>query len=99
MNLACEDQQIGAHKVVLAASSPKLRSILLGNPHPHPLLYLSGVKFSAMENIIKFIYQGEVVISPDQVDSFMDVAQDLQVKGLTGLTGGQTGTGLNFRLL
>ena len=34
VSLACEDQQVRAHKVVLAASSPKLRSILLSNPHP-----------------------------------------------------------------
>ena len=75
---------------MLAASSPKLRSILLNNPHPNPLIYLAGVKFSTMENIIKFIYQGEVTISSDQVNTFLDVAQDLQVKGLT--EGGQTGT-------
>ena len=40
VSLACEDQQVRAHKVVLAASSPKLRSILLSNPHPNPLIYL-----------------------------------------------------------
>ena len=89
-SLACEDQQIRAHKVVLAASSPKLRNILLSLPHPHPLIYLSGVKFSILDNIIKFIYSGEVTIRSDQVNSFLDVAQDLQVKGLT--EGGQTGT-------
>ena len=90
VTLACEDQQVRAHKVVLAASSPKLRSILLSNPNPHPLIYLTGVKFFTMENIIKFIYTGEVTISSDQVDTFLDVAQELQVKGLT--EGGQTGT-------
>ena len=68
VTLACEDQQVRAHKVVLAASSPKLRSILLSNPNPHPLIYLTGVKFFTMENIIKFIYTGEVTISSDQVD-------------------------------
>ena len=76
--------------MVLAASSPKLRSILLNNPHPNPLIYLTGVKFSTMENIIKFIYQGEVTISSDQVNTFLDVAQEFQVKGLT--EEGQTGT-------
>ena len=82
VSLACEDQQVRAHKVVLAASSPKLRSILLNNPHPHPLIYLSGVKFPILENILKFIYSGEAVIRPDHVNSFLDVAQELQVKGL-----------------
>ena len=83
VSLACEDQQVGAHKVVLAASSLKLRHILLSNPHPQPLIYLSGLKFSDLENILRFIYHGEVDISPDQLNSFMEVAKELQVKGLT----------------
>ena len=91
VTLACEDQQVRAHKVVLAASSPKLRNILLSNPHHHPLIYMNGVKFSVLENIVKFIYQGEVVIRSDQVNSFVDVAQDFQVKGLTK-TSGETQT-------
>ena len=88
LSLACEDQQLQAHKVVLAAGSTKLRSILLGNPHPQPVIYLHGVKFSTLENIVKFIYHGEVVISRDQVNSFLAVAQDLKVKGLTEPPGG-----------
>ena len=92
VSLACEDQQVRAHKVVLAASSTKLRHILLSNPHPQPLIYLSGVQFSILEKILRFIYHGQVDISQDQVNSFMDVAEDLQVKGLTEPTGGgQTG--------
>ena len=88
VSLACEDKQVGAHKVVLAAGSSKLRSILLSNPHPHPVIYLYGVKFSILENIIKFIYQGELTINRDQVKSFLAVAQELQVKGLTEPPGG-----------
>ena len=90
VSLACEDKQVRAHKVVLAASGPKLRTILLGNPHPHPLIYLTGVRFSLLEKLLTFIYTGQVTISPNQVNSFLDVAQELQVKGLT--EGGQTGT-------
>ena len=98
VTLACEDQQVRAHKVVLAASSSKLRSILLNNPHPSPLIYLSGVQFSILENILRFIYHGEVVIRPAQVDSFLDVAQELQVKALTNPTGGgQTGGEVSTR--
>ena len=88
VTLACGDQQVRAHKVVLAASSPKLRSILLNNPHPSPLLYLSGVQFSILEDILRFIYHGEVVIRPEQLDSFLDVAEELKVKGLTKTSGG-----------
>ena len=65
VSLACEDKQVRAHKVILAAGSSKLRSILTSNPHPHPVIYLYGIKFSVLENILRFIYQGEVAINRD----------------------------------
>ena len=88
VTLASEDQQLKAHMVVLAAGSPKLRNILLSNSQPHPLIYMCGVKFSVLENIVKFIYHGEVILSPEQVNTFLDVARDLQVNGLRVPSGG-----------
>ena len=41
VTLACEDgQQLQAHKVILAASSPFFEKILQKNKHPYPLIYL-----------------------------------------------------------
>ena len=40
VTLACEDgQQIEAHKVILAASSPFFQNLLNRNRHPQPLIY------------------------------------------------------------
>ena len=45
VTLACEDgQQVEAHKVVLVASSPFFLNILKRNKHPHPLIYMRGVR-------------------------------------------------------
>ena len=42
VTLACEDgQQIEAHKVILAASSPFFQNLLKSNKHPHPLIYMN----------------------------------------------------------
>ena len=42
VTLAFEDgQQIVAHKVILVASSPLFKNILIGNKHSHSLIYLS----------------------------------------------------------
>ena len=42
--LACEDgQQVEAHKVILAVSSPVFQSLLKKNKHPHPLIYMRGM--------------------------------------------------------
>ena len=43
VTLACEDgQQMDAHKVILAASSPIFEEILQKSKHPHPMIYLRG---------------------------------------------------------
>ena len=46
VTLACEDgQQVEAHKVILASSSPFFQKLLGRNKHPHPLIYMRGKSF------------------------------------------------------
>ena len=45
VTLACEDgKQIEAHRVVLCSSCIFFRDLLKKNPHPHPLVYMRGIK-------------------------------------------------------
>jgi len=81
--LSCGTRHIQAHKLVLAACSTFFRSILRQNPHQHPLLYLKGVEFSDLEYVLDFMYNGEVSVAQVELNSFLAVAEDLQVKGLT----------------
>merc|ERR1740122_432647 len=63
------------------------RNILRRNPHQHPLLYLKGVKSTELINVLSFMYQGEVNVAQEDLNTFLSVAEELQVKGLT--QGGQ----------
>eukprot|EP00092_Neocalanus_flemingeri_P031993 GFUD01034768.1.p1 GENE.GFUD01034768.1~~GFUD01034768.1.p1 ORF type:complete len:357 (-),score=74.77 GFUD01034768.1:161-1231(-) len=83
VTLACDDSQIQAHKVVISACSPFFRNVLRRNPHQHPLLYLKGVKYKELLSILNFMYMGEVNIAQEELNSFLAVAEDLRVKGLT----------------
>jgi len=83
VTLACEDNQIQAHKVILSACSPFFRNILRRNPHQHPLLYLKGVKYQELQSVLNFMYMGEVNVAQEELNSFLSVAEDLKVKGLT----------------
>ena len=83
VTLACDDNQVQAHKVILSACSPFFRSILRRNPHQHPLLYLKGVKYQELVSVLNFMYQGEVNVAQEELNSFLAVAEDLRVKGLT----------------
>ena len=79
VTLVSDDQiQYQAHKHVLSVSSPVLKKILLSNPHPHPLIYLSGIKHEELESILDFIYLGETSCSNKKMNRFIEAATDLQ---------------------
>lgn len=85
VTLACEDgQQVEAHKVILASCSPFLMELLRKNKHPHPIIYMRGVKFEDLVTIVEFLYLGEVNIYQENLAVFLTLAEELQLKGLTG---------------
>jgi len=83
VTLVCEDEQIQAHKVILSACSSFFRYMLRRTSHQHPLVYLKGVKFMDLQAILNFMYHGEVSVAQGDLNSFLAVAEDLRVKGLT----------------
>ena len=83
VTLACEDDQIQAHKVILSACSPFFRGVLRKNPHQHPLLYLKGISFRDIQSVLNFMYHGEANIAQEDLNNFLSVAEELKVKGLT----------------
>ena len=76
------NQKILAHKVILAASSNFFKEILKENPHPHPLLYMKGIKGAHLTSLVDFMYHGEVNIYQEDLNNFLLVADELQLKGL-----------------
>ena len=83
VTLVSDDKiQFEAHKCVLSASSPVLKKLLLNNPHPHPLIYLKGVKQQELQSILQFIYLGEARFYQGNMDRFIDAAKDLQITQL-----------------
>ena len=85
VTLACEDgKQVEAHKVILSSSSPFFQKILKRNRHTHPMIYMRGVKSDDLSAIIDFLYFGETNVYQENLDSFLAIAQELQLKGLMG---------------
>ena len=85
VTLVCEDnKQIEAHKVIISACSPFFSSILKRNKHPHPLIYMRGMKSKELIAIVDFIYNGEANIFQEDIDEFLKIAEELQLKGLVG---------------
>ena len=85
VTLACEDgNQMEAHKVILAASSPFFKNILTKNKHPHPLIYMRGIKSEDLIAIVDFLYYGEANVYEESIDAFLAIAEELNLKGMTG---------------
>ena len=85
VTLACEDgQQVEAHKVVLVASSPFFLNLLKRNIHPHPLIYMRGVATDNLMAMMDFFYHGQANVYQENLDSFLVLAEELQLKGLRG---------------
>ena len=76
------DQPIYAHKVILATGSPYFNSLLLRHPHPHPLICLPGLGSSTLQQVVAFLYKGEVRVPQEELKPFLEAAQKFQVKGL-----------------
>ena len=94
VTLACKDgYQVEAHKVILSASSPFFQNLLKRNKHAHPLIYIRGVKSEDLLAIVDFLYYGEANIYQDNLDTFLNIAEELKLKGLNSeeVGGGERG--------
>ena len=93
VTLACEDgKQIETHKIVLAATSPFFLDILRRNKHPHPLIYMKGVKSENLVAMVEFFYRGEANVSQENLDDFLALADEMRLKGLSKLDESQENT-------
>ena len=94
VTLVCQDgYQVDAHKVILTASSPFFQKLLKKNKHAHPLIYMRGMNEEELVSIIDFLYYGEANIYQENLDSFLNIANELELKGLNGGEEGVEGAG------
>ena len=90
VTLACEDQDFEVHKLVLSASSPVLKALLQRTKkQTQPMIYMRGMLAKDLEALMDFIYLGEAKIFQANLPTFLAIAEELQVKGLSGLNADQ----------
>jgi len=84
VTLVCNDgKQLEAHKLILSACSPLLRQMLSKSKHPHPFVFMPGMKSKELEAVLDFLYNGEVSVEQEDIADFLSLSQLLQIKGLT----------------
>ncbi|XP_065334530.1 protein jim lovell-like isoform X9 [Cloeon dipterum] len=83
VTLSCEGKRITAHKMLLSACSPYFKSIFKENPCQHPVIVFRNIAFDDLAALIEFIYNGEVGVAEENLASFLNTAELLEVQGLT----------------
>ena len=82
VTLACEDgHQIQAHKFALISSSPLFLELLKNLKHPHPLIYMRGVKSVDLNAILDFVYCGETNVCQKDLILFLHWLMRCNLKG------------------
>ena len=80
-----DHKQVSAHKLVLSACSEYFKNIFKKHKSPsssNMLICLSGVSSNYLENILEYMYNGEVQIYQNDLDPFLEIAQKLKLAGL-----------------
>ena len=85
VTLLCDDdEELVAHKVLLAATSPFFQRVLgRTGGQQHPILYLRGASAKNLGYVLNFIYCGQAAVPVTDLEAFVGLAKDLEIKGLT----------------
>ncbi|CAG0897393.1 unnamed protein product [Darwinula stevensoni] len=82
--LSCNGQQIKCHRVVLSAGSDYFEKILNREEMGSHTVHFYGVDMHLLRLLVDFMYCGEVEVPSADLEKFINLAEDLEVKGLKG---------------
>ena len=83
-------KHVTAHKLVLSSSSEYFKMVLSNNKkyfQSHPLVCLEGLNQSDLNNVLDYIYHGELQLHQQDLKRFIGIAKRLKLEGLVGAEG------------
>ncbi|KAJ0183952.1 hypothetical protein K1T71_000375 [Dendrolimus kikuchii] len=83
VTLSAEGHNIRAHKLILSVGSPYFKELFKKTPCSHPVVILKDVTHKELCQLLQFMYRGEVNVCQQELSSFLNTAELLQIKGLT----------------
>jgi len=83
VTITCGDKAFKAHRLVLCASSEYFRKILVNNIEKSAYVHIMGVSPIYIQNILQYLYTGQIEIAPSDVEPFLKVANELKICGLS----------------
>lgn len=84
--LHVDDTKFFVHRVVLAANSSYFQKILQDLPMDHCTILFPGIQGYEMQALLDYMYTGEVNVTQSQIPRIIQIAEELEVKGLFDMT-------------
>ena len=84
VTLVCSDHvRVKAHKIILMSCSNMFRSMFDDdNSDMKTMIYLRGISEFQVKKVLEFMYKGQVKIEMDKLNTFLQVASDLEMNDL-----------------
>ena len=84
VSLTCSSGKIvPAHRMVLAACSDYFYRLFKDLPEKHPVIVFKDASEQILNDLLEFMYRGEVEVDESNLSDFLKFADTLQVKGLS----------------
>ena len=80
VTLACGGQVFETHKLILSVCSPYFRTLLNSRPDKHPIVYLKDVNPKHLEQLLSYMYRGEINVLQEDLAPLIETARGLQIK-------------------
>ena len=72
---------IEAHKTILSTASPVFKKLLLiDNISSKPIIFLKNLRHKMLVSLLNFIYIGDVTLCKDEVQNFIEIGKDFDIK-------------------
>ena len=81
----CEDDQFVETQSCFVCLKPFFMKLLQRTKDKHPMIYRRGIKSKDLTYILEFMYHGQVNVNEEDLQHFLALAQELQLKGLGGM--------------
>ena len=78
-------KHVTAHKLVLSSCSEYFMNVFSNNKkhfQSHAMICLEGLNHADLNNILDYIYQGEVQLHQQELHRFLKIAERLKLEGL-----------------
>lgn len=82
VTLVCEENFVKCHQMILSVFSTYFQQMLPETENTYPIIVLVGIKFREIQQLLEYMYRGEVIIHTQELPGLMAAAEALSVQGI-----------------